>query len=444
MQSWLLAVTLAMAPEPTRLELMALLARAARSPKVAMAREAAAAAEAKRREVSRIWLPQVEVLAVGGPSPEVRCIPDETNCDSTEPKDLRLAFDGIFYRFDARATAPIYSFGKMGAGTRAADAGVRIQRALGDAARADALLEAARAYYGLKLARELLIMLEEGAETVDQELKRVDEALAKGGGDVTEADRHRLRAVRAEIDARRAEARRGEGTALAGVRLYAGDDGADVDEAPLAPLAPAAADPRAAREEARQARPELRAAQAGADAAAALADLEWSKYFPDLVLVAQGTWARATHADDPENAYAADPLNVSSLTAGVMLRWVFDLGVRGPRVDAARAGAAGARALAEFARRGVAFEAERAAAELADARDRLAASAEGEKAARAWLAASSQAAAAGLAEPRELPDALIAWFTLRARSLQATFDLNLAVLSLARATGRDLESVLGR
>ncbi|HET6347312.1 MAG TPA: hypothetical protein VFH51_20435, partial [Myxococcota bacterium] len=55
--------------------------------------------------------------------------------------------------------------------------------------------------------------------------------------------------------------------------------------------------------------------------------------------------------------------------------------------------------------------------------------------ARAWLASVLQAEAAGLVEPRDLADALLQHFMMRARAMQAIFDWNIGVLTLQRATG---------
>jgi hypothetical protein len=52
------------------------------------------------------------------------------------------------------------------------------------------------------------------------------------------------------------------------------------------------------------------------------------------------------------------------------------------------------------------------------------------------LVSTLQATSAGLAEPKELADALLAWFTMRARVLQATFDWDVSVLALHRAAGQ--------
>jgi outer membrane protein TolC len=280
-------------------------------------------------------------------------------------------------------------------------------------------------------------MLDEGRGYVVDELSRVETELPAGGGGVTEADRFRLRAAIAEVDARIAEVRRIEQTALAGVRFFF-DGEVDVDEDALVPLEEPAFDRAEARRRATQSRPERRAAEAGVEAAAQLAALERARWWPDLIAVGQGAYARDSAADDPQNAFFADPLNVSSLSVGVAARWTIDLGSRPAKIHEAEAGERRAAATLELAERGVVAETDRAWADVVDARTRLGSSAGGEKAARSWLVANLQAAEAGLIEPRELTDSVISWFTMRARLLQATFDWNVAVMSLARATGQAL------
>ena len=50
--------------------------------------------------------------------------------------------------------------------------------------------------------------------------------------------------------------------------------------------------------------------------------------------------------------------------------------------------------------------------------------------------------AVGLAETRDFSDALVAFFGMRTRYLQAVYDLDIALSSLARATGvPDLRSL---
>jgi HAE1 family hydrophobic/amphiphilic exporter-1 len=418
-----------------KLDLAGLLERARKAPVVAAARAGADAAHAKADEIGNTWLPHFDVTAVLGPSPEIHCMPSPAQCITTEPSDVGHNFTGVFGRVDVTGYMPVYTFGKLSAGMRAADAGARAADALADASEADTLLDTARAYYAVKLARELIFMLEEGRDDIDDALKRVEKQLAKGSGEVTEQDRHRLRAFRAEAEARLSEARKLEATALAGVRYFAGDPSVDVDDAPLAAVSFELPELPAVRAAAVANRPERRAALAGVDAAGGLEDLEDARWWPDLVLLAQFTLARAGGADDPANAFANNPYNVTSVAGGVALRWSLDPGTRGAQVHGAEANVDKARATVDLATSGVAAEAERAHGDVRDARDRLAASKLGEKEARAWLVSTLQATQAGLADPKDLADALLAWFNMRARVLQATFDWNVAVLALDRATG---------
>jgi outer membrane protein TolC len=418
-----------------RVDLATLVARAKKNAQVAVARAGADGARAKEDEVSLSWTPHLEVTVVGGPSPEIRCSPSPEDCTQTTPTETRIGFGGAFFRVDGTAYMPLYTFGKISAGTRAAEAGVLAADALVGAAEGQAIVDAARAYYGVKLAREILIMLDDGLEQLDGELARIDAALAKGSADVTESDRHRLRAVRAEVEARISEAHRGESIALSGVRFFAAASDADIDEKPLEAVEATLP----TRDEVRAragARPEKRAADAAVVAMGELVDVEKARWFPDIVALAQATFARSSSTDDPANAFYADPFNVSSITAGVALRWTLDPGTRPAKIAQARADEAKARATAALAATGLVVEAEKALAEAVDARDRLAAARRGEKEARAWMAAILQSLAAGLGEPRDLTDALLLYFTTRARLLQATFDWNVGVLAVQRATGQ--------
>src|SRR5207237_3499785 len=118
-------------------------------------------------------------------------------------------------------------------------------------------------------------------------------------------------------------------------------------------------------------------------------------------------------------------------------------GVQGtlePWNGAARAGRARAEAhkqhaQAELAALGARYDGETARAEASASHDRVVAAADGEKAARTWLAAVLQNQAIGTAESRDLADAYIAWFQMRARWAKAVFDWNVAVVRLGRATG---------
>jgi len=73
---------------------------------------------------------------------------------------------------------------------------------------------------------------------------------------------------------------------------------------------------------------------------------------------------------------------------------------------------------------------------VSEAKQRVATMEKGEKAGKVWISAVAQNFAVGLAEARDLSDALVvAFFGMRTRYLQAVYDLEVALPSLARATG---------
>jgi outer membrane protein TolC len=105
------------------------------------------------------------------------------------------------------------------------------------------------------------------------------------------------------------------------------------------------------------------------------------------------------------------------------------------KVARAEAEARKAKAQANLAALGATYDIETVASEAKAAKAKLDATVEGEKAARTWLASVLQNQAIGTAEPRDLADAYLAWFQVKARWAQAVFQWNTAVVRLGRATG---------
>jgi len=240
------------------------------NPGVVASGAAAQAMEAQVLEAKRNWFPSGELISFMTAVPKVSCRtptpdtvtePDGTvvdrvtgakpstysdranNCIGTgaDPihhpgigflADLR----GPWSRTDLKLVQPIWDFGKISAGVAAAEAGVSALREKQAASASDVELNVRKAYWGLKLARELLDALDEGSGYVDTAQKKIDKELADGSGSSTVTDKLRLRTVRAEIDARTLETKRLAELALSGLRTLIGPDAPadlDVDDAPF-------------------------------------------------------------------------------------------------------------------------------------------------------------------------------------------------------------------
>ncbi|HSS01254.1 MAG TPA: TolC family protein [Kofleriaceae bacterium] len=423
--------------DPPKLTLDQVLAKALASPKADMAEGDRAAAEARVDEADAARLPRAKATAFGTISPEIRC--NEPTCVTTEPKNFALKFSGLFGSAQLDITQPLFTFGKIAHARTAARAGLDAQRALADEAAGDLAVDAAKAYWGVKSARELSGMLDDGIDEIGKAVERMDErrgdaaggkAGGKGKPEVSVQDRQRVAVLLAEAKVQRAEAQQAEAQALAGLRALTGVADGDVDDTQLA-----AVERKVPERSSSDRRPQTLAARTGAQAADALAAMAESQYYPDLAVVATGVVARAQGADDPPSAFANDPYNRTGAGLVLALQWTLEPWTVAARVERARAEARKAHAQSELAARGARFDADNALAEASATRDKVAAAAEGEKAARTWLASVLQADAIGTAESKDLADAYIAWFQMRARWAQAVFQWNVAVVRLDRAAG---------
>jgi outer membrane protein TolC len=247
-----------------------------------------------------------------------------------------------------------------------------------------------------------------------------------------------MRTVHADLDARTLETKRLQGLARDSLRTLVGPDAPadiDIDDDPFEP--PDVPERPVAYYEdlARAVRPEVKMLDAGIRAKQALADLERRKEYPDLILIGGAVFAFAQGVDNPTNAFYSHYYNSTAAGVAAGLRIPLDLG---PKIARSRRLAAEAEQVGyqqSAAMGGIMLDVRKAYGEVTEARSRVASMEKGEKAGKAWISAVAQNFAVGLAEARDFSDALIAFFGMRTRYLQAVYDYDVALSSLARATG---------
>lgn len=424
----------AQAAKPKRLTLAELMSRAKLNPLSRSAYQSTLAARAKLAEARGARLGKVSLEAWIAPSPDVRCV--TADCTRTSTDQATVEFSGVFSGFRVSVTQPLYTFGKLEAVARAARKAVEAARAQENQLAGRAAVEAATVYYGLKLARELRWMLEDGRDEIKKALAKLEAQLEAGKGDVTIQDKLRLETLLTEVAARLIEARTSETMALAGVRLIARDKRVDIDEESLDAARFQLSKRRASYlEQARRYHPQVHAARAGWEAKRALHSFEKAKWFPNLALVAGFSLAGAQGVDNPPSAFANDPYNGYGASLALVLKWeVEPLQVRA-RVAHARANARQAQATLEAAELAAELAVTRAHTNAKQAQQKLSVARRGEKAARGWVASVVQAEAIGVISAKDMADAYVAYFTARARVLQSLYDWNLAVMQLRREVG---------
>jgi outer membrane protein TolC len=425
--SWVSSAT------PKRLTLGEAVARARTNPLVRAAAEQRRSAEARLAEARGARFLRAEVISFIAPSPDINCL--DANCTRTDPRDPRLALDGVFAGVRVGVIQPLYTFGKIDAAIDAAGSAAHASDALASGVTADLALETTRSYFGVGLARELVAMLEEGGKQIAKGKQTLIERLDRGDPEVTIQDRLRLDTFEAEVALRLSEAREGEALALLALRTLVGDSEADTDQAPLEPLTFTLGDAKNYVARARSARPELRAAREGVAALEGMSRLERARWLPDFLLVGGVNVARAQGVDQTPSAFANDPYNNTTGEVALVMKWSVDPGGQIARVERADSELERARALLDAAGRAGGAAVLQAHTHAVEARARLASAREGEKNARGWVASVIQADAIGTTSAQDLADAYLAYFTLHARMLQSTYDWNVAVMTLKRSIG---------
>jgi outer membrane protein len=440
-------------------------------PGIEAAEHALAAMKRQQFQADYAWVPRGKITGVFAPTPEIRCaasgsvVPQldsdgnvvtvggqpawrdareatqaerENWCINTDVQNLSLKFNGVFGRIELELAMPLYTFDKIGSAQRAAKAGVQAREAGVSSQRQEILLKVSKAYWGLKLAEETIYTIEEGRKHLVKARERLEHQLDTGEGDATVTDLLRLKTAEAEIDARLLEARRLARIAREGLALLCGLDPERmlVDKTVIdlvsGELAPVEHYVRRARGD----RPEAKMLEAATAASKAKAALEKAKLWPDLLLVGRVGVGGATNIDDPQNSFFSDPFNFTESALALALNWNLNSVEQYGKYKEASAEAAKTAAKRTEGLLGIEVEVRKNYLELKEAQRRVRVTKKGAKAARSWLVATSQNLAAGLAEPKDLTDALVAYFQLKLRNLEAIFTVNLGWSKLSRAIGR--------
>ena len=421
------------AEKPNVYTLGKLLELAARHNFVQASKEEAVVAEARLEEAESGLYPKFKLSAFIAPSPDVDC--ENPECSVTAQRNATLDLEGIFGGARADLVQPLYTFGKLSAVKKAAGVAATAARIAVQERQGQIGLRTAQAYFGLKLAKELRAMLQEGKNQLDKAFTLVKKDISKGGS-LTIQDRLRLETLRAEVEARLSVVSEAEQTALAGIRTLTGDPKAKVDSKPLAREEfPTRKNAKSAVQTALKSNPKMRAGRLQSDAAREITTAQKRNWWPNLLLLARFNIARAQGVDDPPSAFANDPFNVTSLAAGLFMQWDLDPWGQTAKVKGANARVRQALQLVKAGESALAIKTQSVLARIRSADRRITTSKAGVKSAKAWVASVIQGEALGVVAPKDLADAYIAYFTVKSRLLESLFDWNVANYELLKLLG---------
>ncbi len=345
---------------------------------------------------------------------------------------------------DIGGVLPIYTFGKIEAGRRAAEAQVRLSEWDLEKWRNVARMDVRRAYFGLQFARDAKYVVDDALSRLGKAVDGISSKIDKGEAGVDEIDKLRLLMYRDEVNARAGEAVRAETYALAALRFFTGVQTAfDIPDEPLkrpdVALAPVVRYLSAAR----IFRPEVAQARAGIAARQAQVDLQRARYFPDFGLGVSASYAVAPSVTTQNTALSPNPFNHFYGAAGFGLRWSLDLLPNAARVARTEADLEESRALLRYALGGIGVEVENAYAVVLEAKNREESWMRAEHRAKQWISTIQDAIDLGTKNENSMNEPLRLYVNARVNHMYALMDYNVALSELARVSGWDSAAPTG-
>jgi outer membrane protein, multidrug efflux system len=343
-----------------------------------------------------------------------------------------------FFGFGINGVLPLYEFGKIETALKAAEANVRVSEWDMEKARQQMHMDVRRAFYGLELARDLRYVADDAKSRLERGIQGIRDKIAKGDPKVGDVDRLRLETYREEITAQSLQAPKVEAYALAILRFMTGiqADFDIVDEPLRAPSRPLVAIVQYL-EAARVLRPDVNMARAGVVARKRLVEYNRAKLMPDFGLGLGADYMSTPSAVSQMNLWANDPFNHFYYYVALGFHWSLDLLPQAARTQQAEAQLEETRALERGALGNAALEVEKAYADAVEAKTREETWEKAEHETKEWISIVQDHIDLGSWDERSLMEPLRAYGNARFQHLQALMDYNVAMSSLALASGWD-------
>src|SRR5262249_26644547 len=141
-----------------------------------------------------------------------------------EQSNRRILGLAPFERIDITLVQPLWTWGQLSSTKKAAEAGIRAKELLVEDTVQQVVLRVMQAYWGIALAKRLLVIAADVKDALAKADKRISEELSRQSGEVTQEDRYRVAVFRAEVLQRTSEAEKGQYLARVALAAMLGID----------------------------------------------------------------------------------------------------------------------------------------------------------------------------------------------------------------------------
>ena len=427
---------------PLRLNLEQCLTRALEAnPNLVEARWDLRLAEARVLEANAGYYPIASLNSITGVVPEARGRVDQPPVDTVDTKGNL----GPFTRVELEFIQPLFTWGKLSAGHRAAVKGLEQEAAKGRQTRDEVIADVKSLYYDLLLAREVSRLLGEVSDNFETAIDTAEKRLEDGEGTVTQADVLKLKIGLSSIGKEVSKARAGAELAreaLARAIGVSAEDDFDIADTRLDPL-----DANLKELEEYIARvfassPEWQQLLAGLAAREAQVAVEESDYYPSVFVAGGFKYGYAPNRDRQLSPFANDDFNFLELPGAALgLHWPLSFGQTQAKVEQARAELEKVRAQKQSAETGIRLAVKKAYVDATQTREALGLASKGRKASRGLLVTSLSSFELGVGDAKDLFEALIVYTRTTSDYFESVSDYNRALAKLTQTVGEEVANL---
>ncbi|MBI4687453.1 MAG: TolC family protein [Nitrospirae bacterium] len=408
------------------------------SPEIGESRYEEEVFKSKKMQADSAAYPQIELLALAGPSPEAK----REDFLRTDVKSNTI--NGAFGSTDVTLIQPIYTFGKISSYKEAASSGVKAARAGVNKKTSDIVLRIKELYYSLLLAKDMRnLVLEIKDELVDS-IKKAEKQIETGSPWADETNLFKLRTFLGEVERNLNETEKGialAGDALATSLGLPKGIGFDIADSSLTPEDKLPDELPAYLTRAVELRPEFIQLKEGLNARNALINVEKSNYYPQIFVGLKASTSGATNRDKVDNPYVLDYFSHTYGAAFLGMRWFIDFGITGGRVKEAEAEYYKLLEKKRFADEAIPFQVRKAYLDMKEASKNIVELEKAYKNAKKWLVASVLNFDMGIGEAKEIGEAATAYAQSKANYFRSLFNHRMSFANLTYAAGTDLNDM---
>ncbi len=408
------------------------------SPEVAEARYDVDVYRAKKLQADSHAYPQIEVVALAGPSPRAK----QEQLIPSINTDVGLTINGIFGGIDISVIQPLYSFGKLGHYQTAAQSGIKASSAGVNKKKADIVLRIKELYNGILFAQDLRNLLLELREDIARSIAKAEKQIADDAPWADEVNIYKLKTLHAEITRNLNEADKSLEVAKSALKANIGMDVKDDIVIADTRLSTEARLPELLDVyyyKASIMRPEYTQVSEGIKAKQSLLEAERTSYYPQIFLGLMATIHGSTNRDRIKNPYIVDFFNQTKGAAFVGMKWGLDFGITKARILEAEAEHRKMLEKERFVKGAIPVQIKKAYLELQESFRNIKETERAVENSKKWLVIAMANFDMGLGEAKEIAEAAKSYALSKANYLMALYNQRQAFASLNYAAGLDIQ-----